>query len=260
MSTFVTVYDAEQYKERGFANDAIIDWGEYSNAQQAANLSAELMSRWTWDTPVQLTYRTERGGSAGGYVFNVVMAAKKDDIRWIATEPNANDCPAVPVIGSGTWKKEPKWKPESKGLVLIGGFQPSPYAKFKPKEFKEWVGVAKDSDEGQRLCRDIPTIADSIYFGCRRGKRTKEIAVEMAIRFMGPGETWDTQEAKRRLFINGQSRWTLFIFEMDEAGNLVKESRDLWEEAKRFYGTDDLKKMKSLNTWAISRERAEAKE
>lgn len=281
----MTVYDSKKYTESGAQNSSIVDWGEYSNVQQAANLCQEFLARkYEWDTPCHFEHRTERGGSSAG-AFNHIINYAKNNVPYVNRKP---------VITQGEWKKEPKWKPGNKGLVLIGGFQQSPYLKFLKKgkkHFEEWTGFSPDSEEGKRVLEPIPIIARgaTIYFGCEHGRRfetlhfqqpeklrdpdarTKENAIEVMIRYLGPSPTWNVNETKLRIFgaidddpyscsansskgAEPRKYWTIHIFEKSIDGVLNYEERDFWEETQRLYGTNDIKAMARLNTQEIYRE------
>jgi hypothetical protein len=157
---FVRVFDPKKFAARGYQTEEMLDWGEYSSVQGAANLSAELLSRWKWNYPVNIDYDTEAGGAAGGCIWHVVADAMHTDgpngLKWKGTGNNA-----VPLIESGTWIKEPKWKPADKGIVLVGHFQVIS-AKLAP----------------------IPFHLDYLrqWFGCRKNKQTKDVAVEKVLR------------------------------------------------------------------------------
>jgi hypothetical protein len=122
------------------------------------------------------------------------------------------------------------------------------------------------TDQGKWLLQPIPHIHLNArcHFGCLKGRRTRDQAVEKVLRFIGPGQTWDIDEAKSRLFgyvdddtysrnrIASEPRpyWTLHIYEMEADGTLKLEKRDVWDALKDFYGTDDLRAMTRRNSWA----------
>jgi len=83
MSHFVLVYDPQKHAQNGPQSENVVDWGEYSNSQQTANLAAELHSRWAWNTPIYIEHRTERGGGSSGMVATILYNAKKEfSLKW----------------------------------------------------------------------------------------------------------------------------------------------------------------------------------
>jgi hypothetical protein len=265
MSHFVLVFDPQKHSQNGCQSENVVDWGEYSNSQQTANLAAELYSRWAWNTPIYIEHRTERGGGSSGMVATILLSAKKDfSVKWGEDKS--------PIYDSGEWKKPPKWKgPEHKGLIFVGGFQKSHYSRMSKADFKKWTDLDKDSPQAQKLLQPIPIQYEMAHFGCRRNNQPKEHAKELLIRFLGPGASYDLNETKLRMFgaIDDNPYSTsrnsmkgaeprpylkIHTYEMTAEGKLTYESVDLLQACIDFYGTDDLMKMKEKNSWEIQKQ------